>query len=160
MLGTQSSPTPWRIKNSSWPATEGDWCSCFWSAAADQASQFLAGRPHFLVPSLEGPVHTALVTHYYHVLAALSVDSVRMVQHGLHEETGPESYAQLRASLMASHSHSNYQKVERMIRLPPLGHRKSSMILAEMLEFCPTGELSTTSSAAPSPGDSCPAVGG
>jgi hypothetical protein len=34
-------------------------------------------------------------------------------------ETGPDSYNQLRTSLMASHSLSNYQKMERMMRLPP-----------------------------------------
>jgi hypothetical protein len=32
------------------------------------------------------------MTHYYHVLVALSVDSVRLVWQVLHEETGPESY--------------------------------------------------------------------
>jgi hypothetical protein len=55
------------------------------------------------------------------MLAALSVDSVRLVRHVLHEETGPNSYDQLRASLMASHSLSNYQKMERMMQLPLLG---------------------------------------
>jgi hypothetical protein len=82
------------------------------------------------------------VTCYYHVLAALLVDLFHLVQHVLYEETGPESYAQLRASLMASHSMFNYQKMERMMRLLPFGDRKPSMKLAEMLEFCPAGELS------------------
>jgi hypothetical protein len=45
------------------------------------------------------------------VVAALSVDLVRLVRHVLHEEIGPDSYNQLRASLMASHSLSNYQKM-------------------------------------------------
>jgi hypothetical protein len=44
---------------------------------------------------------------------------------------------------MASHSMSNYQKMERMIQLPPLGDCKPSVMLAEMLEFCPAGESST-----------------
>ncbi len=44
---------------------------------------------------------------------------------------------------MASHSLLNYQKMERMMRLPPLGDRKPSVLLAEMLEFCPEGESST-----------------
>jgi hypothetical protein len=35
---------------------------------------------------------------YYHVLTAPSLDVVRLVRHVLHEETSPESYAQLRAS--------------------------------------------------------------
>ncbi len=44
---------------------------------------------------------------------------------------------------MASHSLLNYQKMERVMRLPPLGDRKPSVLLAEMLEFCPAGESST-----------------
>jgi hypothetical protein len=61
----------------------------------------------------------------------------------LHGETGPDSYDQLRTSLLASHSLLNYQKMECMMRLPPLGDRKPSVLLAEMLEFCPAGESST-----------------
>jgi hypothetical protein len=68
---------------------------------------------------------------------------VRLVRHVLHEETGPLSYDNLRTSLLASHTLSNYQKMERMMRLPPLGDRKPSVLLAEMLEFCPAGESST-----------------
>jgi hypothetical protein len=30
-----------------------------------------------------------------------------------------------------------------MIRLPPLGDRKPSVMLAEMLEYCPVGESTT-----------------
>ncbi len=74
------------------------------------------------------------------MLAALSVDSVRLVRHVLHDDTSPESYDRLQASLLASHSLSNYQKMERMMRLPPLGDCKPSVMLAEMLEYCPAGE--------------------
>ncbi len=77
------------------------------------------------------------------MLAALSVDSVRLVRHVLHDDIGPESYERLRASLLASHSLSNYQKMERMMWLPPLGDRKPSVMLAEMLEYCPAGESTT-----------------
>jgi hypothetical protein len=83
------------------------------------------------------------ITRYDHMLAALSTDSVRLVRHVLHVETGPDFYDQLRTSLMASHSLSNYQKMERMMRLPPLSDRKPTVLLAEMLEFCPAGESST-----------------
>jgi hypothetical protein len=62
------------------------------------------------------------VMRYYHVLAALSLDSVRLVRHVLHNDTGPKSYNRLLASLLASHSLSKCQKMERMMRLPPLGH--------------------------------------
>ncbi len=77
------------------------------------------------------------------MLAALSVDSVCLVRHVLHDDTSPESYERLRASILASHSLSNYQKMERMMRLPPLGDRKPSVMLAEMLEYCPAGESTT-----------------
>jgi hypothetical protein len=108
----------------------------FWPE--DPTSWFCLVEGQFTLRNVVDPV-----TCYYHVLAALLVDLVHLVQHVLYEETGPESYAQLRASLMASHSVSNYQKMERMMRLPPFGDCKPSMKLAEMLEFCPAGELST-----------------
>jgi hypothetical protein len=44
---------------------------------------------------------------------------------------------------LASHSLYNYQKMERMMKLPPLGDSKPSVMLAEMLEFCPAGESTT-----------------
>jgi hypothetical protein len=83
-----------------------------------------------------------LVARYYHVLTSLSQDAVRLVRHVLHE-TGPNSYANLRTSLLASYSLSNYQKMERMMKLLPLGDRKLSVMLAEMLEYCPVGESTT-----------------
>jgi hypothetical protein len=109
----------------------------FWPE--DPISWFRLAEGQFALHNVTDPI-----TRYYHVLAALSVDSVRLVQHVLHVETGPDSYKQLRTSLMASHSLSNYQKMERIMRLPPLGYRKPSVLLAEMLEFCPAGESSTT----------------
>jgi hypothetical protein len=77
------------------------------------------------------------------VLSSLSQDAVRLVRHVLHQDTGPDSYGNLRTSLLASHSLSNYQKMERMMKLPLLGDRKPSVMLAEMLEYCPTGESTT-----------------
>jgi hypothetical protein len=44
---------------------------------------------------------------------------------------------------MESHSLSNYQKMEGMMRLPPHGDRKPWVMLAEMLEFCSAGESAT-----------------
>jgi hypothetical protein len=108
----------------------------FWPE--DPASWFRLAEGQFALHNIADPV-----TRYYHVLAALSVDSVRLVRHILHDDTGPESYERLRASLLASHSLSNYQKMERMMRLPPLGDRKPSVMLAEMLEYCPAGESTT-----------------
>jgi hypothetical protein len=108
----------------------------FWTE--DPVSWFRLAEGQFNLRNVADPV--AL---YYHVLASLPQDAVRLVHHVLHEDTGPLSYDNLRTSLLASHTLSNYQKMERMMRLPPLGDRKPSVLLAEMLEYCPAGESST-----------------
>ncbi len=43
----------------------------------------------------------------------------------------------------ASHSLSKYQKMEKMMKLPFLGDRKPSIMLAELLEYCLAGESVT-----------------
>jgi hypothetical protein len=68
---------------------------------------------------------------------------VCLVRHMLQEDTGPNSYDNLRTSLLSSRSLSNYQKMEKMMGLPPLGDRKLSVMLVEMLEYCPAGESAT-----------------
>ncbi len=97
----------------------------FWPE--DPASWFRLAEGQFTLRNIANPV-----TRYYHVLAALSDNSVCLVWHVLHDDTCPESYDWLRVSLLASHSLSNYQKMERMMRLPPLDDRKPSVMLAEM----------------------------
>ncbi len=69
----------------------------FWPE--DPASWFRLAECQFALRNVADPV-----TRYYHVLAALSVDSVRLVRHVLHDDTGPKSYNRLLASLLASHS--------------------------------------------------------
>jgi hypothetical protein len=108
----------------------------FWTE--DPVSWFRLAEGQFTLRNVADPI-----ARYYHVLSSLSQDAVRLVRHVLHEETGTESYDNLRLSLMASHSLSNYQKMERMMKLPPLGDRKPSVMLAEMLEFCLAGESTT-----------------
>jgi hypothetical protein len=61
---------------------------------------------------------------------------VRLVRQVLHEETGPYSNANLKTSFLASHSLSNYQKMERMMKLPLFGDCKLLVRLAAMLEYC------------------------
>jgi hypothetical protein len=108
----------------------------FWTE--DPVSWFRLAEGQFTLCNVTDPV-----ARYYHVLASLPQDAVRLVRHVLHKDTGPLSYDNLCTSLLASHTLSNYQKMERMMRLPPLGDRKPSVLLTEMLEFCPTGESST-----------------
>jgi hypothetical protein len=81
------------------------------------------------------------VARYYHMLFSLSQDAFWLIQHMLHEEIGPDSYDNLRTSLLVSHFLSNYQKMERIMKLRPLGHCKPSVMLAGILEYCPVGKL-------------------
>ncbi len=108
----------------------------FW--IEDPVSWFWLAEGQFTLWNVEDSVAC-----YCHVLSSLSQDAVCLVRHMLHEETSPNSYANLRTLLLASHSLSNYQKMERMMKLPPLGDRKPSVMLAEMLEYCPAGESIT-----------------
>jgi hypothetical protein len=72
----------------------------FWPE--DPTSWFHLAKGQFALCNVADPV-----MRYYHILAALSADTVCVVRHVLHDETGPESYDHLRASLLASHSLSN-----------------------------------------------------
>jgi hypothetical protein len=68
-----------------------------------------------------------------------------LIHQVLRKETGPDSYNNLCTSLLAFQlSLSNYQKMEKMMRLLPLGDRKPSVMLAEMLKYCLAGESTTT----------------
>jgi hypothetical protein len=104
----------------------------------DRGPGFRLAEGQFTLRNVTDPV-----VCYYHVLSSLSHDAVRLVRHVLHEDTGPASYENLRTSLLSSHSLSNYQKMEHMMRLPPGGDRKPSVMLAKMLEYCPAGESAT-----------------
>jgi hypothetical protein len=83
----------------------------FWTE--DPVSWFRLAERQFTLQNVVDPI-----ARYYHVLSSLSQDAVRPVRHVLHEETGLDSYDNLRTSLMASHLLSNYQKMERMMKLP------------------------------------------
>jgi hypothetical protein len=58
----------------------------FW--AEDPVSWFRLAEGQFTLRNVVDPV-----ARYYHVLASLSQDAVRLVRHVLHQETCPESYA-------------------------------------------------------------------
>jgi hypothetical protein len=77
---------------------------------------------------------------YYNALTALPESTVNLIS-DLVENVAPEdAYDQLRARLAAAHQLTDYQKVEQLYALPPLGGRKPSEMLAEMVRVCPRGE--------------------
>jgi hypothetical protein len=49
-------------------------------------------------------------------------------------------YTELRCHLLAAHQLTDIQRVEQLFNLPPLGAKKPSELLAEMLPLCPRGQ--------------------
>jgi hypothetical protein len=75
---------------------------------------------------------------YLSVVAALPREAFRMVAHIVEREEQPEdAFQQLKAALVASHVLSDYQRVEQLSKVEPLGGRRPSELLATMLEICP-----------------------
>jgi hypothetical protein len=49
-------------------------------------------------------------------------------------------YTQLKVRLLTAHQLTDYQRVEQIFQLPPLGAPKPSELFAEMLRLCPRGQ--------------------
>jgi hypothetical protein len=84
---------------------------------------------------------------YLCLIAALPRDAFRMVAHIVEQEDqadqADDAYEQLKASLVSSHTMSDYQRIELLSKVEPLGGRKPSDLLATMLELCPRGHESS-----------------
>ena len=48
-------------------------------------------------------------------------------------------YTALKHRLLSAHELTDYQKIARLLKMPPLGGRKPSELLAAMLDLCPRG---------------------
>jgi hypothetical protein len=76
---------------------------------------------------------------YYNALTALPENTVNLIADFVEGELPADAYTQLRLRLNAAHQLTDYQKVEQLHSLPPLGGRKPSELLAEMVRLCPRG---------------------
>jgi hypothetical protein len=74
-----------------------------------------------------------------HVLSALPKDMVSQILDLV--EAAPEAtpYTFLRARFLEMHSLSDYEKWDMLQKTEQMGGRKPSKLLADMMEFCPTG---------------------
>jgi hypothetical protein len=79
-------------------------------------------------------------TKYFNALTALPEATVNLITDFVESELPADAYTQLRARLNAAHQLTDYQRVEQMVALPPLGDRKPSEMLAEMVRLCPRGQ--------------------
>ena len=52
----------------------------------------------------------------------------------------PDAYEQLKARLTESYGKTKWQQVNTLLDMPPLGDRRPSQLMNEMLALLPTGE--------------------
>jgi len=74
------------------------------------------------------------------LVAALDKEAARSVTHLIADPDLETPYTRLKEALLASHLLTDFQRVERLVAMEPLGARKPSQLLAEMMELCPREE--------------------
>jgi hypothetical protein len=79
---------------------------------------------------------------YDHLVGALPRASVRLVLDLLEHPDESTPYTALKDKLLSSHELTNFERIERLMKLEPLGGRKPTELLAEMMELCPRGQES------------------
>jgi hypothetical protein len=107
--------------------------SAFWPS--NPASWFATMEGQFF---LDGIVDETV--KYYMVLRALPESTVDLISDLVEGPLPEQPYTQLKARLLAAHQLSDYQKVEKLSQIPPLGAQKPSELLAAMLKLCPRGQ--------------------
>jgi hypothetical protein len=75
-----------------------------------------------------------------HTVAALSKEIVQLCFHAVAHPDDDEPYTVLKEDLLQQHTLTKYQRIERLLAFGPLGSRRPSQLLAEMMELCPDDE--------------------
>ncbi len=106
--------------------------------------QFWVERPASWFAMAECQFHVRRITdefdRYCVVVAALPLESVRLVSHVLEHPPAVQAYSALKQLLLSTHQLTPYQRMEQLFNVEPLGARKPSELLAIMLDICPRGE--------------------
>jgi hypothetical protein len=105
----------------------------FWSDAP--AGWFLYAESRFWIRNI-----TSEVDRFDHLVGALPKSSIRLVMDTLESPDTDRPYSALKQRLLASHELSEFQRIELLFKMEPLGSRKPSELLSHMLEICPRGE--------------------
>ena len=79
---------------------------------------------------------------FCHVTTALDKQSIKKVVHLVVSPHPAAPYSKLKEALLASHQLTDFQRVELLHAMEPLGSRKPSELLADMLEMCPVDQQS------------------
>jgi hypothetical protein len=104
----------------------------FWSDAP--AGWFLYAESRFRIRNI-----TSEVDRFDHLVGALPKSSVRLVLDALESPDADRPYSTLKQRLLASHELLEFQRIELLFKMEPLGSRKPSELLSHMLEICPKG---------------------
>jgi hypothetical protein len=102
----------------------------FWQNAL--AAWFRTVEAQFMIRAITDPVDK-----YYVVMAALSEQQSELVSSVLDEEPTANSYSILKAALVASHTLTTYQMVDKLVNLESLGGSKPSELMAAMQKLRP-----------------------
>lgn len=107
----------------------------FWTASP--AAWFGVAEAQFLLRNI-----TAQRDKFSLVVAVLPEASARRVAHLL-AAPGDDCFNDLRTALLAAHQLTSFQKAEKLLSSEPLGDRRPSELLAEMLELVTPGDERT-----------------
>jgi hypothetical protein len=65
---------------------------------------------------------------------------IQLCFHAVAHTDDDEPYTVLKEDLLQQHTLTKYQRIERLLAVGPLGSRRPSQLLAEMMELCPDDE--------------------
>jgi hypothetical protein len=71
-------------------------------------------------------------------VTALAEQQADRVKHIIERQATATSYGELRTALIASHTMTPFQQVDRLMNMESLGYRKPTELLAEMVKFRPS----------------------
>jgi hypothetical protein len=104
---------------------------------------FWPARPRAWFTYVEGRFRLRNVTDQQHrfdlVLSALPSDIVTQVLDIIEEAPEAAPYDYFKQQLLRTHQLSDYEKFDRLVKMEPMGGRKPSQLLHDMMEFCPAG---------------------
>jgi hypothetical protein len=76
------------------------------------------------------------VGRFDHTVAALSKEIIQLCFHAVAHPDDDEPYSVLKEDLLQQHTLTKYQRIERLLAVSPLGSRRPTQLVAEMMELC------------------------
>ncbi len=80
---------------------------------------------------------------FYHILGSLPETAVRGLGNLTQGPPPEDTYIQLKARLLAAHTLTDFQRMEKLLAAQALGGQKPSDMLHDLVQFCTDGEAQT-----------------